>query len=59
MEREVGEVFEVDGARVICEETKIEGCQECFFKERDCYKHNCTYLHRKDGKNVFFKELKN
>lgn len=59
MEIKIGEIFEVDGTRVICEEAKTYDCRECFFKEKNCYKYECSFLSRKDRKIVIFKELKN
>lgn len=58
MERIIGEVFEVDGVKVQCVEDKHNKCfYECFFADADCLDIPCMDIERKDGKNVFFKEL--
>ena len=58
MERKIGEVFEVDGAKVQCVENINEkNCNHCFFSHLDCFAMPCLDIERIDKKNVFFKEL--
>ena len=58
MERKIGEVFEVDGAKVQCVEIINErNCRYCYFLHLDCLAMPCLDTERIDKKDVFFKEL--
>ena len=57
MERVMGEVFELEGEKYRVEEK--EGCDNCGFDNKRCYDSDeivgdCSFKHRKDGKNVIF-----
>lgn len=59
MERKIGEVFEVNGAKVQCvENINRRDCRYCFFAHLGCLDMPCMDDERIDKKDVIFEELK-
>ena len=59
MEREIGEIFKINGIYVQCIESKSI-CQDCLFIDTNCWDYvdlgRCDST-RTDKKNVIFKRL--
>lgn len=65
VEVSVGVTFIHNGKKVTCKEGRMEDCTRCAFFERDeededteCWDYLCTPGARKDGKTVYFEEVK-
>ena len=56
MEIKIGEVFKVNGIKLICiEETTDNACSNCYFNGKGCSSYICAQDERKDKKNVIFR----
>ena len=62
MERKIGEVFEVEGVRLIClhVDNLSKICDNCYFRDKktQCQLQMCTDSEREDENIVYFKEIK-
>lgn len=58
MEREIGEIFDVDGVKLKC--VKYNTCIDCYFcdKGMQCVQQKCAYPSRKDSTSVMFIQIK-
>lgn len=57
-EIKVGETFEFEGKSYIAKEGIAEDCSRCALNEVACWDYFCSPGCRKDGKWVYFKEVK-
>lgn len=62
-ERKIGELFEIDGVKLICLQDKstTPACKNCYFyykKEKPCSQILCAEYEREDATNVYFEEIK-
>ena len=60
MERELGEIFEVNGVKLKCVDYD-HNCKDCYFNGMgmQCVRQQCTSSDRKDSKNVKFIQIEN
>ena len=60
MEREIGELFEVDGVKLKCVVKHDDCCLNCYFCDKglQCMQQNCSSSNRKDSINVMFIQIK-
>lgn len=59
MERNIGEIFEVDGVKLKCVKYN-HNCKDCYFsgKGMQCVRQKCNYASRKDSTSVMFIQIK-
>ena len=60
-ERKIGELFEIDGVKLICLQDKsiVPACKDCYFyykKGKPCSQILCAEYEREDATNVYFEE---
>lgn len=58
-EIKVGETFVYEGKSFIAREGMAEDCIRCALNEVACWDYSCSPAGRKDGKWIYFKEVKN
>ena len=60
MEREIGELFEVDGVKLKCVVKHNDCCLDCYFCDKglQCMQQNYSSSNRKDSINIMFIQIK-
>ena len=59
-ERNIGEVFELNGVKYRCVRYNLSKCRTCCFSNDKslCLKQRCVSFQREDGEEVAFEEVK-